>query len=80
MRQVLIQFARLWWAGFKVLCRWLAFSIVLWILWFPAMGLTWLVGDVAGHVLGIAFFVSIVPVVLYFTSKYLLLLGDNDRD
>jgi len=71
---------RIWWAGFKVLCRWLAFCIVLVILWLPAMALTGLVGDYAGYVLGIILFILIVPIVFYLTSKYLLLLGDNGQN
>ena len=77
---LLLKLVRIWWAGFKVLCRWLAFWIVLVLLSLPAMGLAALVGDYAGYLLGTVFFVLIVPIVFYLTSKYLLLLGDNDRD
>jgi hypothetical protein len=33
-----------------------------------------------GYVLGTIFFILTVPIVFYLTSKYLLLLGDDDRD
>jgi hypothetical protein len=77
--RLLMKLVRIWWAGIKVFFRWSAFWIVLVILCFPAMALTGLVGDYASYVLGIIFFILIVPIVFYLTSKYLLLLPDNDQ-
>ncbi len=37
-----------------------------------------LMGDYAGRILAAAFFVLVAPIVFYLTSRYLLLLGDED--
>jgi hypothetical protein len=62
-----------------VFCRWAAFCLVLTVLWLPMVALVNLVGDVAGRILGTAFLVLVAPIVFYLTSRYLLLLGDEDR-
>ncbi|MHC4165914.1 MAG: hypothetical protein ACYSWQ_03040 [Planctomycetota bacterium] len=72
-----LKLVQVWWAGFKVLCRWCAFAIVLAILSVPAMALADLVHSWAGYVVGIIFVLFVVPIVFYLTSRYLLLLGDN---
>ncbi|MCL5280553.1 MAG: hypothetical protein M1376_11665 [Planctomycetes bacterium] len=74
-----LRLAHMWWAGFKVLCRWAAFLIVLTVLWLPAAALVGLVGDYVGQALGVAFLVLVGPIVFYLTSRYLLLLGDEDQ-
>jgi hypothetical protein len=74
-----LRLGRMWWAGFKVLCRWCAFGIVLSVLWLPLAGLTRLVGDHVGRNLGIALTIVIAPIPFYLTSRYLLLLGDEDQ-
>jgi hypothetical protein len=76
--QILAKVFQIWWAGVRVFFRWFAFCIVLVALWFPAMAIANLVGNYAGYVLGIVFSILMVPLLFYLTSKYLLLLGDND--
>jgi len=81
--KLLLKLVRIWWVGCKVACRWGAFYMVLTILFLPVVGLTVLVGDYAGGILSVALavvIVLIVPIVFYLTSKYLILLGDDDRD
>jgi amino acid permease len=75
-----LRLAHMWWAGFKVLCRWAAFLIVLTILWLPTVALVGLVGDYVGQTLGVAFLLLVAPMIFYLTSKYLLLLGDESQD
>lgn len=75
----LLRLAQIWWAGFKVLCRWSAFWIILAVLSLPAAGLTYVVGQYAGRILRVASLVLTVPIAFYLTSRYLLLLGDDDR-
>jgi len=77
---LLLRLGRIWWAGVKVFCRWGAFWIVLGLLWLPAAILIHLVGEQAGRILAVAFLVLCVPVVFYLSSRYLLLLGEDDRD
>jgi hypothetical protein len=74
-----LRFVYLWWTGFKVLCRWCAFGLVLGILWLPVGGLTHLIGSHAGRGIGVVFMILIAPIPFYFASRYLLLLGDKDR-
>lgn len=76
-RKLLLKIVYIWWTGFKVLCRWCAFAIVLTILSAPAMALADFVHSRAGYVVGMIFLLFIVPIVFCLTSKYLLLLGDN---
>ena len=71
--------ARVWWAGFKVFCRWCAFGIVLSVLWLPLAGLTRLVGNHIGRNVGIVLTILAVSILFHLTSRYLLLLGDEDR-
>ncbi len=71
--------ARAWWAGFTVFYRWVAFWIVLSILWLPAAGLAYLLGDDTGPTFVVLFAVLCGPIVFYLTSRYLLLLGDDDH-
>jgi hypothetical protein len=75
-----LRLAHMWWAGFKVLCRWAAFLIVLTILWLPTAALVSLVGDYVGQTLGVAFLLLVAPIIFYLTSRYLLLLGDESQD
>jgi hypothetical protein len=75
-----LRLAHMWWAGFKVLCRWAAFLIVLTILWLPTAALVSLVGDSVGQTLGVAFLLLVAPIIFYLTSRYLLLLGDESQD
>ena len=78
-----LKFVRIWWAGFKVCCRWLAFYIVLAIVFLPFAGLDALIGNNAGRILAVPlvlFIILVVPIVFYLASKYLHLLGDDDRD
>ena len=77
--ELTLRFAHMWWAGVKVFCRWAAFLIVLTILWLPATVLVGLTGDYVGQTLGVAFLALVGPIIFYLTSKYLLLLGDEDR-
>ncbi len=72
--ELTLRFIHIWWAGFKVFCRWAAFLIVLTILWLPATALVGLVGDYVGQTLGVAFLVLVGPITFYLTSRYLLLL------
>lgn len=81
--KLFLKFVRIWWAGFKVFCRWMAFYIVLAIVFLPAAGLVVLVGDNAGGIFSVALvlvIILVVPIVFYLASKYLLLLSDDDRD
>lgn len=79
-RKLLLRLAKVWWAGFKVLCRWGAFGIVLTILLIPAMALADLVHSNTGYIVGMIFVLLIVPIVFYLTSRYLLLLGDDSQE
>jgi len=75
-----LRLAQMWWAGFKVFCRWCAFGIVVWMLWLPLAGLSYLVGDHVDRKLAFVLMILLVPIPFYFASKYLLLLGDRDQD
>jgi hypothetical protein len=75
--ELALRFAHIWWAGFKVICRWLAFYIVLWLLWLPIVGLGYLIWNYVGRSLGVALITLIAPIPFYLTSRYLLLLGDD---
>ncbi len=77
--ELAVRFAHMWWAGFKVFCRWAAFSIVLAVLWLPTGALIGLAGDYIGQSLGVAFLALVGPVIFYLTSRYLLLLEDEDQ-
>ena len=77
--ELALGFAHIWWAGFKVFCRWCAFYIVLGVLWLPITGLGYLVWDYVGQSLAVVVIILIVPIPFYLTSKYLLLLGDEDQ-
>jgi hypothetical protein len=69
-----------WWAGVKLLLRWTAVSVVLAIFWLPLMPLTYFIGEQAGGVLRVAFFVLCAPIVFYLTARYLHLVSEDDRD
>jgi hypothetical protein len=75
--EISLRLAHIWWAGFKVLCRWGAFSLVLWVFWIPVAGLTYLIEDRVNHGLSTVLMILIAPIPFYLTSKYLLLLGDK---
>jgi hypothetical protein len=77
--ELALRFVHIWWAGVKVSCRWCAFYIVLGVLWLPITGLGYLVWDYVGQSLGVALILLIAPIPSYLTSKYLLLLGDEDQ-
>jgi hypothetical protein len=77
--ELTLRFAHIWWAGFKVFCRWCAFYIVVGVLWLPVTGLGYLVWDYVSQSLAVALIILIAPIPFYLTSKYLLLLGDEDR-
>jgi len=79
-KKFLFRLAQIWWVGFKVMCRWFAFGIVLTVLFFPATALSEFVHSLAGHIVSIIYVLLIVPIVFYITSRYLLLLGDNAPD
>lgn len=79
-KKLLLKLVQIWWAGFKVACRLCALGIVLTIFCLPVLGLTLLFGEYAGGILIVVFAVLFLPIILYPTSKYLLLLGDNGRD
>jgi hypothetical protein len=77
--ELALRLAHIWWAGFKVFCRACAFYVVLGVLWLPVTGLAYLVWDYVGQSLAVAFILLIVPIPFYLTSRYLLLLGDEDQ-
>jgi len=77
--RLILRCAHMWWVGFKVFCRWAAFSIVLAVLWLPTVALGNLLGSHVSQILAAAFFVLVAPIVFYLTSRYLLLLGDEDQ-
>jgi len=77
--KLVLGFARMWWAGLKVLCRWFAFYIVLAILSLPVTGLAYLIGDRAEGIPLVVFVILVTPIVFYLTSNYLLLLGDEEQ-
>lgn len=79
-KQLLLKLVQIWWEGFKVTCRLGALGIVLGIFCLPALGLTILSGEYAGRILIVALAVFVFPIVLYPTSRYLLLLDGNGRD
>jgi hypothetical protein len=79
-KRLLLKLVHVWWAGFKVLCRWSAFGIVLTILSIPAMALADLVHSNTGYIVGMIFVLLLVPIVFYLTSRYLLLLGDDSQE
>jgi hypothetical protein len=79
--ELTLRFAHMWWAGFKVFCRWCVFWIVLTllltVLWLPFTELTSVIGDYAARTLGGISLVLIVPLIFNLTSQYLLLLGSD---
>jgi hypothetical protein len=78
--ELTLRFAHMWWAGFKVFCRWCAFGMVLWAVGLPIGGLIYLIGLIgADSTLSVVFAILITPIAFYFTSKYLDLLGDENR-
>ena len=77
--ELALRFAHIWWAGFKVICRWAAFSIVLQVVGLPLAGLAYLTSGYADSIL-IVVIILLTPIPFYLTSKYLLLLGDRDQD
>lgn len=77
--ELALRFAHVWWAGFKVLCRWFAFYIVLGALWLPLAGIAYLVQDYTDGTFIVILAVLIAPVGFYLASRYLLLLGDEDH-
>jgi len=79
-KKLLLKLVQIWWAGFKVACRLGALGIVLTIFFLPALGLTILSGEYAGRILIVVLGVLVFPIVLYPTSRYLLLSGGNGRD
>jgi len=79
-KKLLLKLVQIWWAGCKVACRLCALGIVFGIFCLPALGLTFLFGEYAGRILIVVLAVVFLPIVLYLTSKYLLLSGGNGRD
>lgn len=77
--ELTLRFAQMWWAGFKVFCRWCAFYIVLGVLCLPVTGLGYLVGDYVSQSLAVALIILIAPIPFHLTSRYLLLLGNEDQ-
>jgi hypothetical protein len=77
--ELTLRFAHMWWAGFKVSCRWCAFYIVLGVLCLPATGLGYLVWDYAGQGLAVALIILIAPIPFYLTSKHLHLLESGGK-
>jgi hypothetical protein len=78
-RNLLLRLVGVWWAGVKVFLRWSVFWIALIVFWLPVLVLIYLVGEQAGRVLAVAFLVLCVPIIFYLTSRYLHLLGEDDR-
>lgn len=79
-KKLLPKIVQIWWEGFKVACRLGALGIVLTIFFLLALGLTILSGEYAGRILIVVLAVFVFPIVLYSTSRYLLLLDGNGRD
>jgi hypothetical protein len=77
--ELTLRCAHMWWAGFKVFCRWCAFYIVLGVLWLPVTGLGYLVWDYVSQSLAVVLIILIAPIPFYLTSRYLLLLGNEDQ-
>lgn len=76
-KKFLLKLVQIWWEGFKVACRLGALGIVLTIFFLLALGLTILSGEYAGRILIVVLAVFVFPIVLYPTSRYLLLLDGN---
>lgn len=61
-------------------CLWFAFGIVLTLLWLPLAILASFLGDSAACEWTVSVLVLLLaPIPFYFTSKYLCLLGDENR-
>lgn len=79
--EMTLRLGRIWWAGFKVMCRWYAFAVVLAVVFLPLTGIiagiAYLDPDYSNSSFLLPVFLLIAPIPFYLTSRYLLLLEDR---